>query len=125
MAMSLSDSIHFIKHVSESDLAMLYDICNVYVFPANQTWGLSAVEAMLHAKPVLVSRDCGVSEIVTDWENGVLVDGDNAVSIADAIFKLYKNNTSMCFIGSSARKYVLENLSWTKYAEKMASQFEN
>lgn len=123
-SMHLSDSIFFIKHVSEADLSKIYDFCDVFVFPANQTWGLSAVEAMLHALPVLVAKDCGVSEIIEDKKNAFLIDGNRYEDITEKILYIHNNSVLTKGIGDQAKMYVQENLSWKNYAKKMVAEFE-
>lgn len=120
---NLEQRVVFLKHLSENTLSKLYSMADTFVFPANQTWGLSAIEAMAHGKPVLISRDSGVSEVVRDNDNALLINGSDPRDIARGIRFLYENRQEIIRIGESARKFVVENLSWENYALNMLSQF--
>jgi glycosyltransferase involved in cell wall biosynthesis len=63
-------------NVSETDKHLLLSACDVFVSPSNTTsesFGLSIVEAMLHARPIVCTAWSGYREIVRDGIDGLLV----------------------------------------------------
>jgi glycosyltransferase involved in cell wall biosynthesis len=56
---------------------------DVFIFPTYEdTWGMSAVEAMAFGKPILCSKHSGASELVNDGGNGYLIEPKDPENIA-------------------------------------------
>jgi len=122
--LGVRDRVIFLRSSSDEELAEVYAACDVFVFPANITWGLAVVEAMAAAKPVVVSNRCGASEIIQTDVNGVVVDHARPEELAKQVERLM-NNPDLCRrLGENAQSYVMSNLSWEKYSERMESAFE-
>lgn len=69
---------------------------------------LSAIQAMAAQLPLLATRCGGYEELVTDRENGWLVDVGNPVAIADAISLLAEKPEIRAKLAEKARKHVVE-----------------
>jgi glycosyltransferase involved in cell wall biosynthesis len=64
-ALGLTRRIFFTGFLAPDELARLYARADVYVLPSfSEPFGLTALEAMQHGTPVIVSRSAGVSEVV-------------------------------------------------------------
>ncbi len=122
--LGVTDKVFFIRSKCDSDLAKVYAACDVFLFPQQITWGLAAVEAMASAKPVIVSKGCGVAEIIEDNVNGLLVENGKPEEIAQKVEKLMGDSILRRKIGETASDYVKENLSWRKYAQQMEQVFK-
>lgn len=109
---------------NDRELAEVYAACDVFVFPAQITWGLAVIEAMAASKPVIVSRKCGASEIIEDGINGLLVDHARPYQIAEKVKTLMNDSRLRTKIGEKAHEYVNSHLSWQKYAKNMEAVFE-
>lgn len=84
-AMGLKDVVHCNGPVSDIDIK--YADASLFVMSSrNEGFGLVIVEAMASGLPV-VSFDCpcGPSDIITNDEDGILVDNGNVEQLADAI----------------------------------------
>ena len=103
----------------------MYAACNVFLFPQQITWGLAVVEAMASAKPVIVSKGCGVAEIIQDNVNGLLVENGKPEEFAMKVESLIYDPALRMRVGKNAWNYVKETLSWKKYAQQMQQVFEN
>ena len=76
----------FLGHVDEETLSRLYAECDVFVSPSPfESFGLTFVEAMIHAKPVVAFRAAAVPEVVAHNETGILVELDNIPELANAL----------------------------------------
>jgi len=122
--LNIEDKVLFIHSKCDSDLAQVYAACDVFLFPQQITWGLAAVEAMAASKPVIVSKGCGVAEIIEDNVNGMLVENGKPEEIAKRVENLIADPNLREKIGKNAAAYVRENLSWQKYAQQMEKIFE-
>ena len=80
-------------------------------------------EYMYSAKPIINSYSGGY-DIVKEVGCGISVEAENSVQIADAILKLYKmSDVERRKMGENGRKYVLENFTYEKLAEKYEELF--
>jgi glycosyltransferase involved in cell wall biosynthesis len=122
--LGVQDKVLFLRSTSDEELAEVYAACDVFVFPAQITWGLAVIEAMVAAKPVIVSNKCGASEIIQTNVNGVVVDHAKPEELAKQVEMLMDNPDARKKLGEKAREYVKSNLSWEKYAEHMENAFE-
>ncbi len=69
---------------------------------------LSAIQAMAAQLPLLATRCGGYEELVTDKENGWLVDVGSSVAIADAITLLVTKPELRATLAEKARKHAIE-----------------
>lgn len=110
--------------LTEKELYQKYCDSDIFVFPNhNQTWGLAVFEAMLFKNACIVSKTSGAHEILTDKKNALLVNPKSPKEIANSIKWLINNPEKMKEISEQGSKFVIKNMSWGKYAEKMERQF--
>jgi glycosyltransferase involved in cell wall biosynthesis len=114
--LGIRENVIFTGTIDEEDLPMHYASSDVLLFPAIQTWGLTVIEAMANSKPVIVSSGAGVSEIIQNEVNGLIVPPKSPSEIASKVKMLQDNPYMRKYIGENAQKYVIKNLSWRKYA---------
>ncbi len=122
--LGVADKVLFLHSASDQELAEVYAACDVFIFPAQITWGLAVVEAMAAKKPVVVSRKCGASEIINDNVNGLLVNHANPEDLAKKVALLIEDSGMRRRLGENAQAFVRRNLSWEKYAQDMETAFE-
>jgi glycosyltransferase involved in cell wall biosynthesis len=79
---------------------------------------------MAASKPVIVSRQVGTSEIIQDNINGIIINNTKPEEIARQVEMLINNPKLRANIGENAYKYVRDNLSWERYAEKVETVFK-
>jgi len=77
-------------------------------------------EAMALAKPIVATRINGITEQITDGENGILVPPENHNALAKAILRLIQDKELSKKLGSSAKKRVAQEFS----VEKMVKETE-
>jgi len=121
--LGVEDKILFLPACSDKELADAYAACDAFIFPAQITWGLVVIEAMAASKPVVVSKKCGVSEIITDGFNGLIFEASNPRDLALKVEELISDRSLGGAIGRHAHEYVVKYLSWKNYAKRMESIF--
>lgn len=123
--LGVKDKLLLIHSRTDADLAQVYATCDVFVYPAAASpWGLVVTEAMAAGKPVIVSKQVGTSEIISQNENGIIIETATPQEIASQIEYLIKNPKLRKKLGENAYLYVRDNLSWEKYAKRVAQVFE-
>lgn len=124
--LGIPDRVVFTGMVSDDDLYRYYRSCSFLVLPAvydekGDTEGLGVVllEAMSCGKPVIASGVGGITDIVVDRKNGLLVPPADADALARAIMTLVKNDRLRREMGRAARKTVDEKFNWDKIVDDM------
>lgn len=123
--LGVRNKVQIIHSKSDSELAEVYAASDVFAYPASASpWGLVVTEAMAAAKPVIVSAQVGTAEIIEDYVNGLKVDRATPDKIAEKVELLINDHQLRRKLGENASRYVKENLSWEKYAEKVEQVFQ-
>ena len=66
-------------------------------------FGIPPLEAMAHARPVIVAEGAGMSELVTDGKDGFVVPIRDIKAISDKIRYFYENPSEMTRMGKEAQ----------------------
>ena len=88
IALAIKDKVHF--EGFQHDVNYYLDDTDILVLPSRRPEGLGLVilEAMARCKPVVATNGGGVREIISDKENGMLVEPDDANALAEAIMEI-------------------------------------
>lgn len=122
--LDLGDAIRFLGVVSDKEFVEMRQNSDIAIFPYHlQSWGLAVFEAMACGTPVIVSRTLGASEVLTDGENALLVNPKSPEEIAAALERLLNDPGLYLRLSRNGRKFVEENISWSKYTREMLSVF--
>jgi glycosyltransferase involved in cell wall biosynthesis len=107
------------------DVEFYYAAADVYAGPSlEDTFALPASEAMACGLPVIMSSRAGVSDFITDGEDGMLLeDPTDAASLASMIRTLYENPGLRDHLGAKAVE-TARQFSWDQNARDLASIFE-
>ncbi|MDZ7662667.1 HAD-IIB family hydrolase [Thiohalophilus sp.] len=86
----LYGKVAYPKHHSSDDVPALYRLAaqtyGIFVNPAlTEPFGLTLIEAAASGLPIVATNDGGPSEIITNCQNGVLIDPHDSQGIADAL----------------------------------------
>jgi alpha-maltose-1-phosphate synthase len=102
------------------ELARLYARASVFALPTlREAFGLSFVEAMAFALPVVATRVEAIPEIVSDGETGLLVPPGDADSLARALADLLGDPVRARLLGTAGRLRATERLGWDRAAARM------
>jgi glycosyltransferase involved in cell wall biosynthesis len=86
-AVNLSDAVHFLGRVPESDLPKMYGACDAFVLPTAELecFGLIALEALACGRPVLATPVAAIPETLANFEPEWLASDADESSIATLI----------------------------------------
>ena len=82
------------------------------------------LEAMSRGLPVVATKVGGVPELVRNGENGLLVETDDADSVASSLITLIENPQLRISMGASGRQVALEKHSPERLAERLITVYE-
>jgi len=85
-------------------------------------FSMAAMEAMLAARPLVISRIAGLTPHVQASRCGIVVDA-SAPSIADGIAQILSRRDQWREMGLRGRRYVLDNLSWRKIGVQALAEY--
>ncbi|MBM3256685.1 MAG: glycosyltransferase family 4 protein [Candidatus Moranbacteria bacterium] len=106
-------NIRFVGFVKEKKLPKLYAGAKAFVFPGEDDFGITMVEAMASGKPVLALRSGGALEIVEEGKTGEFFDAPEVEILADGLRRIAENKKSYSpeYIRLRAERFSAENFS--------------
>ncbi|MFA6306273.1 MAG: glycosyltransferase [Patescibacteria group bacterium] len=78
-------NIEFLGWVDDAAKAELYSHCLAFIYPQEEDFGITAVEAMASGRPVIAYKRGGATETVIDGVSGVFFNEQTVASLAEAI----------------------------------------
>ena len=119
----LHDRISVFPFLSRDAMPPLYASHDIFVFPSLvEGMPLTLLEAMAGAMPVVTTNTCGMSDLIDDEENGLLVPAADAPALGAAIDRLRNSLDLRRTLGlraqESARRYT-----WAKIARQLERVF--
>lgn len=116
--------VDFVGHVDDTHLDALYARARCVVAPAlSEDYGLTAIEAMAHGRPVIVCDDGGgLTELVDDTETG-LVTAPTPEAIAAAVERLHADPALAERLGANGRERAAQ-LTWARAADQLLDAVE-
>lgn len=116
----LNSTIKISNGLSENELKEKYNQSHIFIFPNHQqTWGLAVFEAMLAGCLCIVSNTAGAHEVLTDKENALIIPAKSPRFLASSLEEIIQNPSVMEKMAKSGKDFVINNLSWEKYAKNM------
>jgi phosphatidylinositol alpha-1,6-mannosyltransferase len=119
-AHGVGDRVRFIPEVNDDELPALYNAVDLYLGVSRREgrsvegFGISMAEAMACGVPVIAGRSGGVPELVTDGENGLLVDPERTDPLVAAIERVVGDDALAKRLGTAGRESVVRQFNWTR-----------
>lgn len=82
--------IKFYKNLDDEKLDQMYDECSAVLMPGEEDFGIVALEALTHGKPVLINANSGASELIEDKKSGLLLKRLDLEGLKSAILEVKK-----------------------------------
>ena len=86
-----SSKIEFLGYISDKKYRELLQNCKAFIFPGEEDFGLTPVEAMASGRPVIAYGKGGVTETVVDGKTGLFFKQASAKSLISAVKKFEKD----------------------------------
>ncbi|QDH78131.1 glycosyltransferase family 4 protein [Echinicola soli] len=117
----IATKFHFTGFLKGEDVDQMFAISDVYVMPSvSEPFGISPLEAVRYNTPVIISKQSGVAEVLT---NALKIDFWDIDAMADAIFALlHYGGISTMFRQCGSEE--LKKMKWEHVAEKIFALYD-
>ena len=116
--------VKFLGFVSVAELADLYRTCALHASASvHESFGLTLVEAMAHATPVVACNASATPEIVHHDKTGLLVLPNDPTAFAAAIIRLLQNSSLSRRLGETGRQVAESAYAPSRLGERLESFF--
>lgn len=98
-------NIEFLGWVDDTAKAELYSRALAFIYPQEEDFGITAVEAMASGRPVIAYRRGGATETVAEGVTGVFFNEQTSTSLAEAINNFDSSKFNPAVIKQHAEKF--------------------
>lgn len=114
--------VRFTGRKDRSELRYYYSAANVFVTtPWYEPFGITPVEAMACARPVIGAEVGGIKSTVVDGESGFLVPSRDPRALAERLAVLHNNPELAQSMGDEGLRRAYQHYTWRTVARKAAS----
>lgn len=104
---SLSENVELLGMLPQKELVNWYNKTEIFILPSLfEGFGIVVLEAMACGTPVIITKGCGAVDVVQNMENGVIIEPQNSIELANSILNLMENNGLMEKIRSNGIKSI-------------------
>ncbi len=105
----------------------LYRLADVVIYPSSseEPFGLTMLEAMATAKPIIVTDSGGMPEIIHNDDNGYVVPKMNHEALAEKIIKLLRDGELRNRLGRNGKEQVDRLYTKQIYAQNIYKVYED
>jgi len=120
-------NIEFLGWVDDETRAELYSRSLAFIYPQEEDFGITAVEAMASGRPVIAYKRGGAMETVIDGVTGVFFKEQTSASLAEAINSFDSSKFNPEIIKQYAEKFSVANFKneISRYIEESWKNFKN
>jgi len=122
--LNIKEQIHVIKNPSRDDVIAAYNESEFLVLPSR--WELSPLtplEGFAFKKPVISTNVHGIPFTITNGENGILVEDEDYVGLANAILELMNDKKRCLEFGVSGFNLVQNECNTKSMVEKIMKSY--
>lgn len=121
-ALRVEERVRLIGYVGGTEKACILAACQFLVIPSRkEAMSIVALEAGAYSKPVLLTDQCGFSEV--EQAGGGLVTAADVDSIEHALRQMMADRQRLEEMGMRLRNYVQEHYAWDKAAAEYLAVF--
>jgi len=121
----IADRVIFAGHRQRSELAAYYAACDVFVTtPWYEPFGITPLEAMASARPVIGSDVGGIRFSVVDGVTGFLVPPRDPAALAERLDQLRAEPRLARAMGRAGARRVRTRFTWDRVAEELEVVYE-
>ncbi len=118
--LGVSESIRFLTNLSREEIAACYARSEIFALPSTgEGFGLVFLEAMAFGKPLIGVARGGITDIIEDRVNGLLVPAGDLKSLVDALAELLENESLRMELGRRGAEHVRQRYSFDFFVNNL------
>ncbi len=122
--LQLTNDVVFTGRIAFNQIPTYFNMLDILVNISDyESFGVSVIEAMACAKPVIVTNVGGLKEIINSDTIGLKVDVGNVEQTTTAIEKLITDKELYERISINARKHVVKHYNWENNLQTMIDEY--
>lgn len=116
--------VRFIGYVPDEELPRYYRSCDLFCAPSTgfESFGMVLLEAMASGVAIVASDIAGYRTVLTNEVEGLLVEPENEIALAQAIIRLLKEPELRREMGEKGRARA-EGYSWVKVTQQIVDYY--
>jgi glycosyltransferase involved in cell wall biosynthesis len=124
--LGLEKDVIFVGHILREDAPDYINASDAFILPTLRQEGLpfALIEAMSCGKPVIASKIGGISSIIDDGINGLLIPPGDVSKLTEKVIFLLSNKDFADKLAVNARKKVIQKFSHKEMTEETEKVFE-
>ena len=121
----VADMVQFTGRKNRSELRYYYSAADVFVTtPWYEPFGITPVEAMACARPVIGAEVGGIKSTVIDGKTGFLVPARDPQAVAEKLAALHANPELARNLGDEGMRRAFQHYTWRSVAQQAAAIYE-
>lgn len=121
--LGVASHVRFFGSVSDDTLRSCYQNCAAYVMPSKwEGFGLTFLEAMAHARPIIGGARDAAPEILGDA--ALLVDPEDTRQLGDAIIRLLSEPQLQAHLGAAGKKRLTDHFTYDQFRSRFMTSLE-
>ncbi|GAB3445351.1 glycosyltransferase [Massilia solisilvae] len=122
--LGIGDYVRFIGQKPRGELRYYYGAANAFVTsPWYEPFGITPVEAMACARPVIGSEVGGIKSTVVDGVTGFLIPSRDPQAVADRLAALQQHPELACDMGEAGLRRAYQHYTWRIVAQQAAAVY--
>lgn len=122
--LKIDDRILFTGPLYERDRLGAYTDADVYVLPSvYETFPITVLEACACGVPVIVTKQCGIANLVERYELGCVIE-HNEKDLQIAILKFFSDNEFRKKAGENGKKLIKERFGWPVILKRVEKVYD-
>lgn len=121
--LNIKANVTFSGRLTAEELLKAYDGCDIFVMASEtdtdgrfEGFGIVFLEANARGKPVVGTRNGGITEAIAEWQTGVITEPGDVTELAEALMRLLSDDRQREEIGKKGRERVKEYFTLNKMA---------
>lgn len=118
--------VHFVGYVPEAEKARYFCSCSVFCAPSLgfESFGIVLLEAMAAGRPIVASSISGYRSVLTDGQEGLLVEPGNPEQLAEALLRLLRDPGLRAQMGARGQE-TAQSFSWDRVAARILAYYDD
>jgi glycosyltransferase involved in cell wall biosynthesis len=117
-------NIKFLGRLPDEEVKEYYAKCRAFIFPGEEDFGITPLEAQACGRPVIAFGKGGVLDSVIDGVTGIYFKEQTKESLCEAVIKFNNKSFDKNIIRKSAERFDVKNFK-TKIYNFILEKYEN